>query len=134
MLPTSDVKKALTALGLPPSPSELHEFLSILDPDSEGYTQFSSFLAIAALKLRQKDGDSSAREEEVEQGYLLFTNGTEGPITLASLKRIARMLKEDVAEEVLKDMILEANGGAGIGKGVGRDEFAEVMKRAGVWR
>jgi hydroxyacylglutathione hydrolase len=134
VLPTSDVKKAFTALGLPSSPSELREFLSILDPDSEGYTSFPSFLAIAALKLRQKDNDSSAREEEVEQGYLLFTNGTDGPITLASLKRVAKMLKEDVEEEVLRDMILEANGGAGIGKGVGREEFTEVMKRAGVWR
>lgn len=44
------------------------------------------------------------------------------------------MLKEDVDEELLKDMILEANGGAGVARGVKMDEFDGVMRRAGVWR
>ena len=44
------------------------------------------------------------------------------------------MLKEDVADDLLKDMILEANGGVGIARGVGREEFDGVMKTAGVWR
>jgi hypothetical protein len=50
------------------------------------------------------------------------------------LKRVARLLKEDVPEEVLNDMILEANGGAGIGQGVDREEFEGVLRRAGIWR
>lgn len=37
-------------------------------------------------------------------------------------------------EEVLKDMILEANGGAGVARGVELAEFDGVMKNAGVWR
>ena len=65
---------------------------------------------------------------------MLFTNETNGPITMGMLKRVAASLKEDVSDELLRDMILEANGGAGVGNGVGRDEFAEVMRRAGVWR
>lgn len=39
-----------------------------------------------------------------------------------------------VTEELLRDMILEANGGAGVGRGVRKDEFDGVMRRAGVWR
>jgi hypothetical protein len=39
-----------------------------------------------------------------------------------------------VTEEVLRDMILEANGGAGVGRGVRKGEFDGVMRRAGVWR
>jgi hypothetical protein len=50
------------------------------------------------------------------------------------LKRVAKVLKEDVEEDLLKDMILEANGGAGVGQGVEKDEFEGVMRRAGVWR
>jgi hypothetical protein len=50
------------------------------------------------------------------------------------LKRVAMVLKEDVSEDVLRDMILEANGGAGVGKGVERDEFENIMRKAGVWR
>jgi hypothetical protein len=65
---------------------------------------------------------------------MLFTNGTKGPITMGMLKRVAASLKEDVSDDLLRDMILEANGGAGIGHGVGRDDFEEVMRRAGVWR
>lgn len=66
--------------------------------------------------------------------------GAEGPqaITVTHLKRVAALLKqgeeEGVTEELLRDMILEANGGAGVGKGVRKDEFDEVMRRAGVWR
>lgn len=43
-------------------------------------------------------------------------------------------LKQDVDEALLRDMILEANGGAGIGRGVTRAEFEEVMRRAGAWK
>jgi len=50
------------------------------------------------------------------------------------LKRVAASLKENVNDDLLRDMILEANGGAGVGKGVGRDDFVEVMRRAGVWK
>lgn len=55
-------------------------------------------------------------------------------ITLANLRRVATLLKEDVDDALLRDMILEANGGAGVGKGVRRDEFEKVMRRAGAWR
>lgn len=85
-------------------------------------------------------------------------------ITLADLKRVAALLRLDqdskerekqeqghkyqqqdgrrkgdldgvvVTEEVLKDMILEANGGAGVARGVTKEEFDRVMRRAGVWR
>lgn len=51
-----------------------------------------------------------------------------------TLKRVARSLKEDVEEGLLRDMILEANGGSGVGKGVEKDEFENVLRRAGVWR
>jgi hydroxyacylglutathione hydrolase len=44
------------------------------------------------------------------------------------------VLKEEVDEDVLKDMILEANGGAGVARGVREEEFDGVMRSAGVWR
>lgn len=53
---------------------------------------------------------------------------------MAHLRRVAAVLKEDVDEELLKDMILEANGGVGVARGVGVEEFDGVMKGAGVWR
>lgn len=83
---------------------------------------------------------------EIDEAFRLFIGGggagggggggggVDEVITIGALRRVARELKEDVAEGLLKDMILEANGGAGVGKGVRRGEFEAVMRRAGVFR
>lgn len=66
----------------------------------------------------------------------MFTHGGGGPITLAHLRRVAKELREDVSDDILKDMIREANGDArGKNKdpgGVGLEDFEAVMKRAGL--
>lgn len=118
----------------PSSKEELFEFTSILDPEDEGFATYPSFVAICALKLHSRDREDV--QEEVDDAFKLFTgkDEVEGRITLAHLKRVAALLKEEVDEAVLRDMILEANGGAGVGTGVGREEFEGVMRRAGVWR
>ncbi len=110
--------------------------MSILDPDDEGYAPFAPFVAICALKLHARDRDSDAHATEVDEAFALFTAPAGGAdvITMAHLRRVAATLKQDVSDDLLRDMILEANGGAGVGKGVGRDEFESVMRRAGVWR
>jgi hypothetical protein len=109
-------------------------------------------VGICALKMAQKRDQSGdeAHEREVGEAFTLFTTGGTGAsagdaaprrgrdapeaITMAHLKRVAAVLKEEVPDELLRDMILEANGGAGVGRGVNREEFDAVMKRAGVWR
>lgn len=70
---------------------------------------------------------------EVDTAFQLFTRGTDGPITLSHLRRIARELKEDSGDALLRDMILEANGGAGVDAGVSLEQFHEIMLRAGVF-
>ena len=128
------MRRALTALGTPPSSAaELQELIDTVDPEESGYATYPHFLAIAALKLQDRSEDSI--REEVETAFRLFTgkNG-EDRITIATLRRVARELKENVDEQVLKDMIMEANSGEGVGKGVGMTEFEGVMRRAGVFR
>lgn len=64
----------------------------------------------------------------------MFTRGSNGPITLNHLRRIARELKEDeVGDDLLRDMILEANGGDGVAAGVNVEQFRDVLSRAGVF-
>lgn len=111
--------------------------MSILDPESDGYATYEPFFAICALKFhaRADHNDEEAHNRELEDAFRLFTNNhMDGPITLAHLRRVAAVLKEDVDEDLLKDMILEANGGQGVARGVRMDEFDGVMKSAGVWR
>ncbi|KAI1468447.1 uncharacterized protein F4812DRAFT_458881 [Daldinia caldariorum] len=152
VIPTKDVRRAMVALGLPPkNKSELAEFLEILDPDDEGYASYEPFVAICALKLhaaaRERGGGGGPAAEEVDEAFRLFIGAGIGAggggggggeeeqvLTLSHLRRVAMTLKQDVDDQLLKDMILEANGGAGVGKGVGRAEFEEVMRRAGAWK
>lgn len=121
------------ALGLPPTDSsELAEIISALDPTTSGFVPYSPFVSIAAAKLHSRGDD--AITAEVDDAYQLFTRGTDGPITLSHLRRIARDLKEDgVGDDLLKDMILEGNGGAGLSAGVTLEQFHDVMTRAGVF-
>ena len=134
MIPTSSIRRALTALGTPPSSAaELQELIDTVDPEESGYATYPHFLAIAALKLQDRSEDSI--REEVETAFRLFTGKSgEDRITIATLRRVARELKENVDEQVLKDMIMEANSGEGVGKGVGMTEFEGVMRRAGMFR
>ncbi|KAK3328480.1 ef-hand superfamily Ca2+-modulated protein [Cercophora scortea] len=136
VIPIGDVRRALIALGIPPKDkAELSQFTSILDPDDEGFATYPSFVAICALKLQAREHTSEAHMRELDEAFALFAGGDAAAITLAHLKRVAAVLKEDdVSEELLRDMILEANGGAGVARGVRKEEFDGVMRRAGVWR
>ena len=66
---------------------------------------------------------------------MLFTDNQPGPITLRDLKRVVKLLKEDIGDDVLKDMLAEANGEGKEGwrKGVNLEDFHSVMTRAGVF-
>lgn len=124
-----------SALGITPTPAETTEFVTILDPDDEGYAVYSSFVAICALKLHSRSRTSDDHVKEVDEAWQLFIKGgAEEKITIATLKRVAQALREDIDENLLRDMVLEANGGSGVGSGVEKEEFEGVMRRAGVWR
>ncbi|KAF1847211.1 EF-hand [Cucurbitaria berberidis CBS 394.84] len=147
VLRKDDVRRCLISLNLPPSKSDVSSILSTIDPLDTGFVEFIPFLSYAAIAMHTKEQGSDEEDEyeefreesnaeEVSAAYRLFTHGGTGPITLAHLKRVAKELREDVPDDVLKDMILEANGGV---KGKGRDvggvsleDFESVMKRAGL--
>lgn len=131
-IPTADVRRCLIALNAPPQDNaELKELIETVDPDDSGWVDYERFLAIAALKLHARQDDPEAQSEEVQKAYALFTKGQERDISINDLRRVAKELREDVPEGVLKDMIREATGG-GLG-GVNMEDFEGVMTRAGVF-
>lgn len=131
-IPTADVRRCLIALNAPPRDNaELKELIETVDPDDSGWVDYERFVAIAALKLHARHDDPDAQNEEAERAYALFTRGQERDITINDLRRVAKELREDVPENVLKDMIREATGG-GLG-GVNMEDFEGVMTRAGVF-
>lgn len=131
-IPTADVRRCLIALNAPPKDNaELRELVETVDPDDSGWVDYERFVAIAALKLHARHDDPEAQSEEVQKAYALFTRGQERDINISDLRRVAKELREDVPEGVLKDMIREATAG-GLG-GVNMEDFESVMTRAGVF-
>ncbi|MCJ1381236.1 hypothetical protein MMC17_004345 [Xylographa soralifera] len=153
-LPSSSLRRALLALACAPtSAAELASLLEAADPIASGVVGYENFVAVAALKLQARGAE--VRRGEVREAWGLFVGGEdkgggrggfgedkdeeeegegeERRITIADLRRVARELKEEVSEQVLADMILEANGGRGVKRGVGVREFEGVMRRAGVF-
>lgn len=125
--------------------------METLDPESTGMVAWEHFFAVAALKVQsrfeegdevddgEEEGGGGTAEAEVRAAFRLFTRDESQVISLAHLRRVARELREDVDDKTLRDMIREANGGSASGQGtnapgtVGVDEFADVMRRAGVF-
>ncbi|EAA31861.3 hypothetical protein GE21DRAFT_7315 [Neurospora crassa] len=119
--------------------------LSSRDRTSEAHMRevdeaFALFVGRSAQEIARLHNDRNNDDDDDDYGQYEEEEEVDGKekeepvITLAHLKRVAAVLKENVSEELLRDMILEANGGAGVGKGVRREEFDRVMRRAGVWR
>ncbi|GAB7339190.1 hypothetical protein MBLNU457_5852t1 [Dothideomycetes sp. NU457] len=134
ILRTSDIRRVLIALNTPPTTSaELAEITSTLDPEGAGYVEYEPFVAVAALKLHQHaNRDEDETRAEVEEAFALFTRGERDVISLADLRRVARELREEVGDAVLRDMVREATGGK-VERGVTIEEFEGVMRRAGVF-
>lgn len=125
--------KLCSALGIGPTPEELETYIEILDSEEEGFAEYSSFVAICALKFQHRGKNSDARAAQVDEAFALFAKDGEEKITLQTLEEVAKAIGDEVDEDLLRDMILEANGGKGVGRGVEKREFEEVLKRAGVW-
>jgi Ca2+-binding EF-hand superfamily protein len=109
----------------------MKEIIETLDPESEGYVTYPHFLALCAIQLKNKTNDSRAKD--VDRAFQLFLpSGGEQILRIQDLRAVAKVLKEDVSEDLMKAMILEANGGRGISAGVSKAEFQDIVKRAGV--
>lgn len=122
---------------------ETRDLLDAVDPESVGEISYEDFVAVAALQLLARNDDDL--EEEVETAFRLFVEAGEEKgredkrrerITVNGLRRVAKALGENIKEDVIRDMVMEANGMGpeGIGKGVGREDFAGIMKRIGMLR
>jgi len=134
-IPTTKVKTTMRALGLDTSnSSEMSSILSTLDGEKTGVVEWDMYLQVMALKLThdEEDGDAATerRQREIQRAFELFDSEGRGVITLGDLRRVARVLGEDVSDQDLQEMIDEA---AGTRPGqVFLKDFEEVMQRAGV--
>lgn len=118
-----DLKVILRALGFEPQEDEIKKLLSSInrtDDDEADKKSFNAntvdwneFLSIMSAKLSE-----SEEIEHLKIGYAdfcddtLFGDGDQNKfkcITLKSLKEVAKTLGEEISDEELKEMMLEAN-------------------------
>jgi len=124
---TKDLKVALRALGFEPHEKGMKKIISEVDNNSMSNTLTKDeFVKIMQTKLFEFEND-----EEIEHAFPLFTQGKggmEGKITLEDLRRVADELGENLGDEVLEEMIQEADVDDHDGM-ISWKEFKRVMKR-----
>ena len=106
-----DLKVALRALGFEPPKTEIKKLISHLnkqnrdtDKDKEGIVtiKYEEFLDIMTTKMSQRDD-----EAQLEKAFILFSEDKDH-ITIEDLQRMSVELGEDMTEDELRQMIIEA--------------------------
>jgi centrin-1 len=120
-----DLKVALRALGYEPEKDRMKKIISEIDKDSLSNTLMAEeFEKIMQSKLFEYENDV-----EIEKAFPLFAQGKDkNYITLNDLRRVAQELGENLSDDVLKQMIEEADVLDQDGK-ISKEEFFRVMKR-----
>lgn len=152
-----DVRRALSALNLPRPPADFfdegqmlvsqHDFEELAKTMREMNDEADDD-AGDPMDIDDEGDEEDPQKREIDHAFALFTTPVppsgrfeaklqpERRITLADLRRVAAELKEKVDENVMKMMIEEANGedgNASVSRGVSREKFEEMMRRAGVF-
>ncbi|KAL0215742.1 hypothetical protein P9112_007926 [Eukaryota sp. TZLM1-RC] len=120
-----ELKVAMRALGFEPQKDEIRRILADVDREGKGVIDFNDFLAIMTEKISSRNP-----REEMLKAFRLFDDDNTGKITFKNLKRVARELGEQMADEEIEEMIQEADlDGDGA---VSLDEFMRISQRAGL--
>jgi len=113
----------LRALGYEPQKDRVKKIISDIDKESMSNTILADdFEKIMKAKLFETDND-----EEMAYAFPLFSQGSDF-ITLDDLKRVAQDIGENLNDDVLEEMIREADILDHDGR-ISRDEFFRIMHR-----
>uniref|UniRef100_A0A0N4UKL0 EF-hand domain-containing protein n=1 Tax=Dracunculus medinensis TaxID=318479 RepID=A0A0N4UKL0_DRAME len=96
------------------------------------YSEISDSISVDELMdlLREKFDERSGLNE-MRTAFELFDNTSKGYISVDDLQRVARELGEEIDDEQLKEMIVEADS-EGFGK-VSEADFFTVMKKTALY-
>jgi len=116
-----ELGKVMRSLGLAPSESELQDIMNEIDVDHDGSVDFSEFAAMMAQKVKKADSDAELRE-----AFKIFDLDNSGTIDADELRHIMKSIGENLTDEQIEDMILEADkDGDGT---IDYNEFVQLMK------
>ncbi|XP_054497487.2 centrin-2 [Agelaius phoeniceus] len=121
-----ELKVAMRALGFEPKKEEIKKMISDIDKEGTGKISFSDFLAVMSQRMAEKDS-----KEEILKAFKLFDDDETGKISFQNLKRVAKVLGENLTDEELQEMIDEADWD-GDGQ-VSEQEFLRIMRKTGLY-
>lgn len=111
MIDPSELKEAFINLGFSGQNKFVYQILAELDEDQSGGIDFAEFLRLATSKMSEKD----SRAEIIKVFNSFDVNRTvklaftQGKISLAELKKVAKDLGEDMTDEELNTMFAKAD-------------------------
>lgn len=112
---------AMKGLGFGDIPrDEVERIMRTMKTDANGLVEYDEFERMIKSRMAPKDSP-----EEILKAFQLFDLDKKGRITLANLKEVARLLGENPGDDVLQEMIAEADED-GDGE-VTFDDFKNIM-------
>ncbi|KAK9076029.1 hypothetical protein SSX86_004361 [Deinandra increscens subsp. villosa] len=111
----------LRSLGLTPSPDQLDALIQKADTNSNGFVEFSEFVALVSPELLP--AKSPYTEDQLKQLFKMFDRDGNGYITAAELAHSMAELGHALTAEELTGMIKEADT-----DGDGRINFQEFSR------
>lgn len=102
------------------SRDEVEQIMRSMKCTANGLVPYAEFEKMVKSRMAPRDSP-----EEVLKAFQLFDLDKKGKISFENLKDVAKLLGEDPGDEVLREMIMEADeDGDGV---VSLDEFKHVM-------
>eukprot|EP00994_Dinema_validum_P003790 NODE_1840_length_828_cov_377.727856_g1451_i0.p2 GENE.NODE_1840_length_828_cov_377.727856_g1451_i0~~NODE_1840_length_828_cov_377.727856_g1451_i0.p2 ORF type:complete len:150 (+),score=42.48 NODE_1840_length_828_cov_377.727856_g1451_i0:84-533(+) len=96
---------AMKGLGFGDQPrEEIDKMIKSIDTDENGLIEYPEFEKMMKAKMSTKDSP-----EEILKAFQLFDMDKTGKISFANLKHVAKMLGENPGDDVLQEMIAEAD-------------------------
>lgn len=112
---------AMKGLGFGDLPrDEVERIVRSMNTDANGLVEYGEFETMIKSRMAQKDSP-----EEILKAFQLFDLDKKGKVSFANLKEVAKLLGENPGDDVLKEMIAEADED-GDGE-VSFEEFKSVM-------
>lgn len=115
----------MRSLGRNPTKEELDAMIAEVDEDGSGEIEFPEFLKLMASKLQDTDS-----VEEMREAFLVFDRDKSGSVTASELKHVMNNLGEQVTDEEVQEMIVEADAD-GDGE-LSFDDFLQFIQKKGL--
>ncbi|EFO27206.1 hypothetical protein LOAG_01271 [Loa loa] len=124
-----NLKTILRSLGFEPRNDEIRVLTAKIEENGKRQKDKVTFKELSNLLSEKLDERNGIKE--MHAAFELFDSDSKGYITIDDLRRVAEELGETIAENQLKEMILEADT-RGNGN-VCEDDFYTVMKKTSLY-